>query len=522
LKIVFLLVLMLSTSLTYSQNNITNTLGASGIYYIKDATSNYFTVTQSTGSVNILKSLRLELTGNSSTVGVIFKGTNRFLHDFAPIGSNGENLFLGLSAGNFTMSASTATEASRNTGIGDYALWSISTGSDNTAIGNQSLFYNSTGSDNTAIGRGSMYKNSTGSYNTALGSSTLYYNTTGNYSTAMGYRALERNDSGIDNSAFGCNALSLNTSGNNNTAFGSNVLFNNTVGFDNTGIGYLSLFTNSGGYRNTAIGSNALKLATLGNENTANGFSSLYNNTTGDRNSALGKDALYSNTTGNYNSAFGYQSLFNNDNGDMNTAIGYSAGSSITTGSNLTIIGYNSEPSAAYSSNQITLGNASVVSLRCAVQSISSLSDKRDKKNIRELDLGIGFLMKIKPRLFYWDKREWYENGISDGSKMSDTPTAGFIAQELNEVQMEQNAEWLNLVLKDNPEKLEATPGNLFPILVKALQDLKIENDELKAETEVLREKLNKLDETQQFIVKELNKIKMASDFVEKVSLINP
>ena len=100
--------------------------------------------------------------------------------------------------------------------------------------------------------------------------------------------------------------------------------------------------------------------------------------------------------------------------------------------------------------------------------------------------------MKITPRQFNWDKREWYEDNKSDGSKMKEEPTAGFIAQEFDKTQRSENAEWLNLVLKDNPEKWEATYGNLLPIMVKAIQDLKsekdieiaklqIDNDELKA-----------------------------------------
>ena len=42
-------------------------------------------------------------------------------------------------------------------------------------------------------------------------------------------------------------------------------------------------------------------------------------------------------------------------------------------------------------------GNSSISSLRCNVNSISSLSDMRDKKNIRDLSLGLDFLMTIKP-----------------------------------------------------------------------------------------------------------------------------
>ena len=172
--------------------------------------------------------------------------------------------------------------------------------------------------------------------------------------------------------------------------------------------------------------------------------------------------------------------MLNATTGNSNTVIGSYAGYNLTTGSNNTVIGYNTLASSNTVSNEITLGNSSITALRCQVQSISSLSDMRDKKNIRDLPLGLDFIMTIKPRLFNWDRRDWYESGMADGSKIQETPTAGFVAQELDEAQTKANAEWLNLVLKSNPEKLEATYGNLLPVIVKAIQDLKKENDELK------------------------------------------
>ncbi|MCW9065195.1 MAG: tail fiber domain-containing protein, partial [Ignavibacteriaceae bacterium] len=134
------------------------------------------------------------------------------------------------------------------------------------------------------------------------------------------------------------------------------------------------------------------------------------------------------------------------------------------------------------------------------------------KKNIKDLNLGIEFLMKIKPRVFNWDRREWYVDNKSDGSKMKEEPTAGFIAQELDEVQMSENAEWLNLVLKDNPEKLEATSGNLLPIIVKAIQDLKKENDELK-------NRLMKFEQMQNTLTTEIQKLEANNNENTKVSL---
>ena len=77
---------------------------------------------------------------------------------------------------------------------------------------------------------------------------------------------------------------------------------------------------------------------------------------------------------------------------------------------------------------------------------------------------------------------------------MKKAPTAGFIAQELDEVQTIENAEWLNLVLKDNPEKLEASYGNLLPVMVKAIQELKTENDMLKDKLSRFEQMLNEIN----------------------------
>jgi len=86
-------------------------------------------------------------------------------------------------------------------------------------------------------------------------------------------------------------------------------------------------------------------------------------------------------------------------------------------------------------------------------------------------------------------------------------------------VQTAQNSEWLNLVLKDNPEKLEATPGNLLPIMVKAIQDLKKENDELKTATVELTARLTRFELLQNMLVAEIEKLKTNNNESVKVSL---
>ena len=69
---------------------------------------------------------------------------------------------------------------------------------------------------------------------------------------------------------------------------------------------------------------------------------------------------------------------------------------------------------------------------------------------------------------------------MRDGAKVG-PQEAGFIAQDLDEAQVDANAaDYLNLVLKNNPEKLEASYGKLVPVLVKAIQELSAEIQTLK------------------------------------------
>jgi hypothetical protein len=301
-----------------------------------------------------------------------------------------------------------------------------------------------------------------------------------------------------------------------NTGIGANTLGNLTTGYENSALGQTSMNSNSTGFENSAFGCFSLGSNSSGYQNSSFGRRSMNNNQSGIQNSAFGWNALYGNSTGFQNTAIGGGSLLSN-NGNYNTAVGYNSGSTITTGANLTCIGIDAAPTTPTALNQVTLGNTFVTSLRCNVQTITSLSDARDKKNITELSLGLDFITKLHPRQFNWDKREWYDDNVSDGSKMKEEPTAGFIAQELDEVQTTAGADWLNLVLKDNPDKWEATYGNLLPVMVKAIQELKAENDKLKssnekltAEVETLNTMGEKLARLEQ-MVNELSIVKNAS-----------
>jgi hypothetical protein len=177
------------------------------------------------------------------------------------------------------------------------------------------------------------------------------------------------------------------------------------------------------------------------------------------------------------NISIGANALQNTTSGFSNTAIGTGAGKTLTTGSNVTCIGFNAQPSSSTASNEIILGDANVKFLRCNVQNISALSDQRDKADIEDLNVGLDLINKIKPAKYHWDRREWYPDGNKDGSQKKAEWTAGFIAQNLAEAQ--QGEEFLNLANTTNPDKFEITPGNLIPVLVRAVQELSAKNDDL-------------------------------------------
>jgi hypothetical protein len=262
----------------------------------------------------------------------------------------------------------------------------------------------------------------------------------------------------------------LNISGNNNTSVGLESLYNNVTG-PNTAFGFKSLKGNSTGVNNTAVGYLSLSLNISGNNNTSVGDNSLTNNISGNNNTSFGYNSLAINVLGDGNTAVGTNSLQNSVTG-YNTAIGYNSGSNMTGGTNVTCIGYNAQSSTGAARNEIVLGNSDIESLRCQISNITSLSDKRDKTNIQNLKSSLDFINELKPVTFNWDRRDWYESGVSDGSKKDFKTVTGFIAQELKELQEKYDMKYLNLVYESNPEKLEVTAGNLLPVLIKGIQEL--------------------------------------------------
>jgi len=280
----------------------------------------------------------------------------------------------------------------------------------------------------------------------------------------------------------------------NNTAFGNSTLAANVysstpspggTGNYNSGFGALTLSTNTTGIYNTAIGASAIAYTTTGSYNTSVGALSLEGVGNGaiSYNTAIGYNALQI-CNANNNTAVGYKAGINilsltNNSPTNNTLIGYNAGgASGIYLVNCTLLGANSTPSVNTATNEITLGDSAITKLRCQVTTITGLSDIRDKKNIRKLDAGLDFINELNPVRFDWNMR--------DGSKV-DIEECGFIAQHLQEAQINKSITIPNLVSDNNLDKLEASYGTLIPVMVKAIQEMSSTINRLETEINQLK-----------------------------------
>jgi len=112
--------------------------------------------------------------------------------------------------------------------------------------------------------------------------------------------------------------------------------------------------------------------------------------------------------------------------------------------------------------------------IHATVTSITGISDKRLKENIKDLDTGLSEVMSLKPRRFDWKK------GEGNGSKN----VAGFIAQEVETVLPDLIGDYKHEELKDAKS---VRMGDMLPTLVKAIQEQQAQIEALQSEINLLK-----------------------------------
>ncbi len=386
-----------------------------------------------------------------------------------------------------------------NTGVGMSALSSNTSGIDNTAIGFNANYSNTSGSYNTSLGREALSANLLGSSNTAVGRTTLYSNTVGNSNTAIGLESLYSNTEGDANTASGSIALEYNTTGNNNTANGYASLYLNTSGSGNTGTGSGALYSNTSGLQNTALGKNAL-----------------YSNTTGNENVAIGNYALL-HMVSSYNTAIGSIAGDSYAGGGYNTFVGYDADASALGYAYSTALGYGSRITA---SKQMRFGNSTTSSIGGYV-GWSAISDGRFKKNIKENVIGLAFIDKLRPVTYTLDihainrKTDVKENAeeVKAIAENEQVIHSGLIAQEVEKVSQETG--FVNDIVdkpKNDNDMYGIRYAELVVPLIKAVQELSKQNDDLKERLQKVENLLSTQSLTNSTTIEEANKT--ASSFI--------
>ena len=162
-------------------------------------------------------------------------------------------------------------------------------------------------------------------------------------------------------------------------------------------------------------------------------------------------------STGSSNVANGVNSLYLNTTGNNNTAIGANANVGSNNLSNATAIGHNAQVSA---SNKIRLGDTNVTSIEGQV-AWTNASDRRLKKDITSTKYGLETILKLVP--------------VDYLLKSNNLSQIGFIAQDLKPIVPEAVNGTEGDIEKG--ETLGITYTTLIPILTKAIQELKKEND---------------------------------------------
>ena len=323
---------------------------ASYVYYVGDIVQSglkiYRCKTQHTSTTSLLTDIAkwdelsasvavdpITLLATTSSVGQLQQpaGT-RLLHTY---GTN--NLFLGSTAGNFTLSG-----ADRNIGIGTNSLLGLTGGDDNISIGFEAGKELTTGTTNSVLGNYAGRAQTTGASNTLIG---YYAGGSGNGTASVGI--------------------------NNNTYIGYQtgyIAAAAIAGADNVAIGYQAKL-GSAAASTICIGSGAGQ-GIFGAGSIAIGYQTLDGTASGAaRNTVIGYQAGTNVTTGSSNVSIGYESGITLSYGGNNCYVGYQAGtnSSYTTGGGSYNIGIGTaacQPltGAAAPSNNIGIGHNALMS----------------------------------------------------------------------------------------------------------------------------------------------------------------
>ena len=213
--------------------------------------------------------------------------------------------------------------------------------------------------------------------------------------------------------------------------------------------------------------------------------------TTGDGgNNALGRSAGQALTTGSDNVFVGQYAGFYavaQTTGAGNVILGSYARCSTVDGSYANAIGYDVNGAAGYT----TIGQSGS-DIRAAHGNITwaTVSDERYKKDITDSTAGLSFINALQPRTFKYktlgELPETFNAYEADSTKVfkNSNTNHGFIAQEVKAAIDADDSIKDGFRLWDDREdgSQEVAEAALIPVLVKAIQELSAQVEELKSQ----------------------------------------
>ena len=232
-----------------------------------------------------------------------------------------------------------------------------------------------------------------------------------------------------------------------------------------------------------------MSATTTGGSNTGIGRDALLSLTTGIQNCAVGMGALRDVTTGGNNTGVGKASLNLVSGGASgNTGVGEASGYTVTTGGQNCFIGKaTGGPTDASrtviigadlgdrgnTSYMVVIGTGSVVAtFSGSATGWTFSSDGRDKTDIVDLPLGLDFINKLRPRKFRWDYRDKTRFPKESAENPDMLIRSGFIAQEVQELLKQENAEYTKLVGDEKPDQLTVGMTDMIPMMINAIKEL--------------------------------------------------
>ncbi len=398
-----------------------------------------------------------------------------------------------------------------NTFFGYESGTSNTEGSDNIFIGHGSGYFNTIGESNVFVGNEAGYENTEGLYNVFLGNYAGTSNTLGEANVIIGDAAGEDNTLGNSNVFVGDWSGKSNTEGEGNVFLGSNSGWNNLTGNYNVFLGESTGYTNSIGEGNVFLGSSTGFSNTIGSWNVFLGEECGFFNTLGEGNTFVGPSAGYTNTEGEENVYMGAEAGYTNSRGSNNVFLGSNAGYFETGSNKLYISNYDADSTESLifgnfmdeilqvnymlgigkypEINELELeGDAS----KTTAGEWFANSDVRIKTDIQDIDNALETIMSLRPVKFkyseYWKTKH---------PSIEDKYYYNFVAQEYQTVFPNSVKKGSDFIEGKSGEKvLQLDSYNAQIVSVKAIQELALENQELKKMILELTKRIENLEQS--------------------------